>query len=170
MRVFAIILFIAPSLALAQEGDELALVRNLFAQINPQSISENTEYCGYIGYTADGTLAASKPTRGELDSCMGEDDGLDVVASYHTHGAWSPDYASEVPSGEDMEGDADEGIDGWLATPGGRLWYIDTNDMIASQICGAGCLPSDPKYSASGDGIIQISYSYDDLVTYLEAE
>ena len=62
-----------------------------------------------------------------------------------------------------MEGDEDEGIDGWVATPGGRLWYIDTTDMVTFQICGIGCLPSDPD-----SGIIEQSYSYDDLVIKLD--
>jgi hypothetical protein len=56
-----------------------------------------------------------------------------------------------------MEGDADEGIDGYVATPGGRLWYIDTVDMVASQLCGIGCLPRDPKFVAGQNGEIALS-------------
>ncbi len=67
-----------------------------------------------------------------------------------------------------MEGDEDEGIDGWVATPGGRLWYIDTTDMVTFQICGIGCLPSDPEFIAGDGGIIEQSYSYDDLVIKLD--
>ncbi|MEO0851346.1 MAG: DUF4329 domain-containing protein, partial [Pseudomonadota bacterium] len=74
----------------------------------------------------------------------------------------------EVPSVSDMEGDADEGIDGYVATPGGRLWYIDTEDMVTYQICGRGCLPQDPAFTAFPDGWIAESYSYDQLVDYLE--
>ena len=67
-----------------------------------------------------------------------------------------------------MEGDADEGIDGYVATPGGRLWYLDTVDMVASQLCGIGCLPRDPKFVAGQNGEIVLSYTYDDLVIKLE--
>ena len=91
-----------------------------------------------------------------------------ITASYHTHGGFSPDYSSELPSGTDMEGDEDEGIDGWVATPGGRLWYIDTTDMVTFQIFGIGCLPSDPEFIAGDSGIIEQSYSYDDLVIKLD--
>lgn len=91
-----------------------------------------------------------------------------ITASYHTHGGFSPDYSSELQSGTDMEGDEDEGIDGWVATPGGRLWYIDTTDMVTFQICGIGCLPSDPEFIAGDSGIIEQSYSYDDLVIKLD--
>jgi len=60
---------------------------------------------------------------------------LDIIfASYHTHGAFSPDYSSELPSGDDMESDEAEGIDEWVATPDGRPCYIDTTDMFAHQI------------------------------------
>ncbi len=91
-----------------------------------------------------------------------------LTQSYHTHAAFSTDYNSEMPSGVDMEGDEDEGIDGWVATPGGRFWYIDTTDMITRQICGIGCLPADPNFIAGESGIIEISYSYNDLVIKLD--
>lgn len=170
MRLFLFALFIAPAAAHSQGGDELALVKNLFAMLNPQSIRDGVEYCGYVGHDAAGKLVASPPRRGRVDSCLPEDpvDIEIVTASYHTHGGFSRDYFNEVPSGDDMEGDADEGIDGWLATPGGRLWYIDTVDMVASQICGLGCLPSDPGFVAGDMGAIAQSYTYGDLVILME--
>jgi len=33
-----------------------------------------------------------------------------------------------------METHEDQGIDCYVSTAGGRLWYIDTEDMIATQI------------------------------------
>lgn len=161
---------IAPSLAAAQSIDEEALIRATFTDLNPISFEENVEYCGYIGFTLDGELAISEPTRGDESSCLSDEPyNLElIVASYHTHGAHSPDYSSELPSGTDMEGDEEEGIDGWVATPGGRLWFIDTTDMITRQICGIGCLPTDPNFVAGESGIIEQSYSYDDLVIKLE--
>jgi hypothetical protein len=164
------ILALMPTTLLGQSIDDEALIRSVFADLNPTSIEQNVEFCGYIGFTADGELAYSQPTRGDEGSCLSDDPtNLELItASYHTHGGFSPDYSSELPSGTDMEGDEDEGIDGWVATPGGRLWYIDTTDMVTFQICGIGCLPSDPEFIAGDSGIIEQSYSYDDLVIKLD--
>ena len=164
------ILVLMPTTLLGQSIDEEVLIRSVFADLNPTSIEQNVEFCGYIGFTADGELAYSQPTRGDEGSCLSDDPtNLELItAPYHTHGGFSPDYSSELPSGTDMEGDEDEGIDGWVATPGGRLWYIDTTDMVTFQICGIGCLPSDPEFIAGDSGIIEQSYSYDDLVIKLD--
>ncbi|WP_424944081.1 DUF4329 domain-containing protein [Aliiroseovarius crassostreae] len=156
--------------ALAQDKNELALVKRIFAQLQPISIQKNREYCGYIGRDADGNLAFTKAKRGRKGTCAPNDpDELAVVtASYHTHGAYSPNYVNELPSAEDMEGDEAEGIDGWVATPGGRLWYIDTEDMVTSQVCGLGCLPMDPEFVEGDTGKILPSYHYKELVQKLE--
>ncbi|MGI3185958.1 DUF4329 domain-containing protein [Nioella aestuarii] len=163
-------LLLAPLPAAAQSAAEEALIRQVFAQIQPISFRENVEYCGYVGLDDDGQLVASRATRGDEGSCLSDDPAniAVITASYHTHGAYSPDYYNEVPSGDDMEGDEEEGIDGWVATPGGRLWYIDTEDMITRQICGIGCLASDPRFVAGDMGHIEQSYSYSELVRLLE--
>lgn len=170
MRLLLIAAFIAPTAAHSQGADEAGLVKNLFATLNPLSIREGVEFCGYVGYDFDGRLVASAPNRGSIDSCLPDDPAeIEIItASYHTHGGFSRDYFNEVPSGDDMEGDADEGIDGWVATPGGRLWYIDTVDMVASQICGIGCLPADPRFVAGDMGHVAASYAYEDLVILME--
>jgi len=160
---------IAPS-AFAQSQEELDLMRKTLADLNLQSFEEGIEFCGYVGFDAEGKLAVSPPTRGDESSCLSDDPvNLDLLtASYHTHGDFSTEYSSETPSGDDMEGDEEEGIDGWVGTPGGRLWYIDTTDMITRQICGIGCLPSDPNFVEGDSGIIEQSYSYDELVIKLD--
>ena len=162
--------FMVPAAAWAQSAEELALAKGIFAQLNPRSIADNVEYCGYIGRDSQGNLVFSQPTRGTNDSCLADDPtNIDVITmSYHTHAAFSTDYNSELPSGADMEGDEDEGIDGWVGTPGGRLWYIDTTDMITRQICGIGCIPSDPNFIQGDSGIIEQSYSYNELVIKLD--
>ena len=156
--------------AAAQDGAEVALVKQLFARINPVSIRENREYCGYLGLDAAGRLVASEPTPGDEASCLADDpEEIEVIlASWHTHGAHSPDYFNEVPSALDYEGDEEEGIDGYIATPGGRLWYVDTTDGVMSQLCGVGCLPMDAGYDPDDTGIIAQSYTYDELVELLE--
>lgn len=170
MIAIALTSLIAPITASAQSAEELALVKEIFADLNPLSIAQNKEFCGYIGLDDDGNLTFSEPTPGNTDSCLADDPiNINVITtSYHTHAAFSPDYSSELPSGTDMEGDEEEGIDGWVATPGGRLWYIDTEDMITRQICGIGCLASDPNFIAGDSGIIEQNYSYDELIIKLE--
>ncbi|MCK8462972.1 DUF4329 domain-containing protein [Aliiroseovarius sp. S1339] len=169
MRALMFALFIIPLPTWAQDPGELALVKKVFAKLQPISIRANREYCGYIGYDRSGKLVASKAWRGGKDSCQaGDPVNLEtVIASYHTHGAFSSRYANEVPSGDDMETDEIEGVDGWVATPGGRLWYIDTQDMVTSQICGIGCLPMDAKFREGDMGRIAPSYHYDQLIEKL---
>lgn len=163
-------LLFAPVTATAQSAAEEALIRQVFAQLQPISFRENVEYCGYLGLDPDGRLVASRATRGDEGSCMADDPAniAVITTSYHTHGGYSPDYVAEVPSGDDMEADEAEGIDGWVATPGGRLWYIDTEDMIARQVCGIGCLTADPRFVAGDLGPIAQSYGYRDLVHLLD--
>lgn len=159
-----------PTTLAAQGSPEVDMVKGIFTSLQPVSIAENIEFCGYVGFDDAGALAFSEPTRGNEGSCVADEpDNLNVItASYHTHGGHSLDYFNEVPSGDDMEGDADEGIDGYVATPGGRLWYIDSSDMIASQLCGIGCLPADPLFRTGENGLIKQSYTYDDLIIKLE--
>ena len=154
----------------AQDGIEQAFAQELLAGVQMRSITENAEYCGYIGFDKAGELVASPPTRGDAESCLADDPAnIDVItASYHTHGAYSPNYYNEVPSTDDIEGDEEEGIDGYVATPGGRLWYVDTGDMVISQICGLGCLPADVNFVPGDMGKIAPSYRYEDLVALLE--
>ncbi|GHE99181.1 hypothetical protein GCM10016455_19890 [Aliiroseovarius zhejiangensis] len=169
MRALFLALFILPLPAWAQEPGELALVKKVFAKLQPISIRADREYCGYIGYDKSGKLVASKAMRGGKGNCMSRDptELVTVIASYHTHGAFSTRYANEVPSGDDMETDEMEGVDGWVATPGGRLWYIDTTDMVASQICGIGCLPMDARFREGDMGRIAQSYTYGQLIEKL---
>lgn len=172
MRWMLSLLFIMPTLTHAQGAEELTLVKQLFAELQPKSIRWNREYCGYIGYDSEGELVATRPAPGKRDACLPYDptDLALVLSSYHTHGAFLDDFYNEIPSGVDMEGDVEEGIDGWVATPGGRLWYIDTEKMTATQVCGIGCLPMDQTFQSGSMGHVAPSYSYDDLVRRLEEE
>ncbi|SEW06856.1 protein of unknown function [Aliiroseovarius sediminilitoris] len=169
MRALFFALFILPLPALAQEPGELALVKKVFAKLQPISIRANREYCGYIGYDRSGKLVASKAWRGGKGTCRARDpDNLvNVVSSYHTHGAFSSRYANEVPSGDDMATDEFEGVNGWVATPGGRLWYIDTQKMVARHVCGIGCLPMDANFLEGDMGPIAPRYQYDQLIDKL---
>ncbi|SLN26362.1 DUF4329 domain-containing protein [Pseudooctadecabacter jejudonensis] len=170
MKRFALFAACLPAMALAQPADEEALMRATLTELNLQSFETGTEYCGYVGFNDAGELIASPPTAGDESSCLSDDptEIAVITASYHTHGDFSTEYSSETPSGADMEGDEEEGIDGWVATPGGRLWYIDTTDMVTFQICGIGCLAQDPDFIEGDDGFIAEEYTYDELVERLE--
>ncbi len=150
---------------------EVDLVQSTLAQLQPVSFAHNREYCGMLAKDGAGKLFVVDPVQGAASWCEPPyvPDGSIPVASFHTHGAFEYDTPAEFPSVTDVEADEAEGIDGYVATPGGRLWYIDTEDMIVSQICGLGCLPQDPNFIAGLDGTIAQSYTYQELLD-LEAE
>lgn len=146
-----------PGIAVGQSAAERALIEEVFIRYQPISIAQNVEFCGYVGFDETGRLVVSDGARGDESSCLPEDpDEIDLItASWHTHGAFSTDYFNEVPSISDVEGDEAEGIDGYVATPGGRLWYVDTEEMMIRQLCGLGCLPSDPAFRPGDMGRIE---------------
>ncbi|NRA99579.1 MAG: DUF4329 domain-containing protein [Rhodobacteraceae bacterium] len=162
--LLALMLLAAP--AFAQTSDETAFARGLLNSIQEQSFEEGREYCGYIGYRADGTLAATKPRRGREASCLiwRWPRTLDVVASYHTHGNFNSAYFNETPSVEDVLGDNGAGIDGYVATPGGRLWYVDGETGAVRQLCRPGCMKVDPGFVAGQEGPVAMRYSFDELI------
>lgn len=169
MKLLLLFLLLTSSPALAQDTAESALARAVLSQLQPLSIAENREYCGYLGLDDAGRLVASAATPGDESSCLADDPAniTVITASYHTHAAYSPDYDSEIPSGDDVEGDEAEGIDGYVSTPGGRFWYIDTTDDVLSQLCGIGCLPSDPAFVPGDFGPIAQSYTFQELISAL---
>ncbi len=154
----------------AQTSDEIALMQKLFAKLQPLSIRHNREYCGYIGYDAAGTLRATEPMPGDASSCQPRDPVrlATTVASYHTHAAFALDYYNEIPSQQDVDGDSEQGIDGYVATPGGRLWFVDGTDRSVRQICGVACLPADPGFILSDGGPVAKFYPYDRLLQRLD--
>ncbi|MDJ1008849.1 MAG: DUF4329 domain-containing protein [Paracoccaceae bacterium] len=124
------------------------------------SIAGDREYCGYFGYDAAGDFAASGPFEGGEDYCdaaLPRD--LDVVASYHTHGSYGVEYDAEVPSPEDVDTDVAEGVFGYVATPGGRVWLIDWRTGTATQVCGVACVTQDPAFDAREAGTVGRVYS-----------
>ncbi len=135
----------------SQDAYEVAFVKKVLSQVQAKSFATQREYCGYIGVTPAGRLKATPPKRGQLDSCYAHTppNNLEIIASYHTHAAYDPEADSEVPSSVDMLADMGEGVDGYIATPGGRVWFIDGRRGIARQICGVRCIISD-KYFKSG--------------------
>lgn len=142
-----------PSPAAAQDRAALTDELDLFAaahfdRIQPQSIAARVEYCGLLGFDATGRLAATPAKRGKPDSCQpdGAPAGFEVLASWHTHGAYDRDADTEVPSLDDLINDIEEEIDGYIATPGGRLWLNDAEARESVLLCSAGCIAADPEF------------------------
>lgn len=134
--------------------------------LQQRSFAHDVEYCGYVGRDLAGNLVLTQVNRGGRNGCTPAppDQMLELVASVHTHGAYSPEVPAEFPTSLDMDSDAREGVNGYVATPGGRLWYIDSTERVAFQLCGLGCLPQDPDFRAGDDGAIAQRYTYDELV------
>ncbi|MCR9087084.1 MAG: DUF4329 domain-containing protein [Rhodobacteraceae bacterium] len=149
----------------AQSADEIALAREIFTEIQVLSVQRNREYCGLIGRDEAGQLIATKPRRGRRTSCRPRYDLRDmrITASYHTHAAHREDYDNEVPSLADVEGDMADGINGYVATPGGRLWFVDGITGESRLICGPRCLPSDAAYRPDPRDPIADRYTLEEI-------
>jgi len=108
---------------------------------------------------------ATAPHRGEENSCTPQEppEDFNYVGSYHTHGAFSVDADSELPSLEDMQADIEEDVDGFIATPGGRIWHIDTIDDIARMVCDRNCVLADPNFDESVLEPVERTYTLEQL-------
>ena len=149
-------------------GAELAFATDVLASLQLRSFAGNREYCGYLGLDAEGRLVATPAVAGGEASCSlpRVPAGISVLASFHTHSTYSPYYASEWPTAQDIATDRVSGIDGYISTPGGRLWHVDTDTMTVRLLCGAGCLPQDPRYDSAQDGPLRPVMTYRDLVLW----
>ena len=49
----------------------------------------------------------------------------------------------ELPAARHLEEDFAQNIDGYVATPGGRVWLHIAAERLTFQVCGRGCVPSD---------------------------
>lgn len=173
--IFALTLGLTGGAAHAQyvpdpSWEEIDFVKGVFLQIQNTSIAKRREYCGYIGRDADGNLAATEAVPGTMASCLPvwpASHEMTVIASYHTHGAFDLGYFNEIPSDVDLEGDMSLGIDGWIATPGGRLWFNDGKDGEARLVCGVACLPVSPEFYKGVNGDIAKSYTLSELIAKL---
>jgi hypothetical protein len=157
---------VAPATALrAQSAQETAFVMGLMESMNALSVRFNREVCGYILRHPNGAYSSTKVSWGGHASCASLPivRGMDVVSSWHTHAAWAAGYDGEVPSIQDVEGDMRQGINGWVGTPGGRLWHVDGRSGAMRQVCGRGCLPEDPGFFPEEHGPVSEAYTLDGL-------
>ncbi len=150
---------------------EAALVQSLLSELQKASIQQGVEYCGYVGRAKSGELVLSKPTRGDTASCLPAEPRniARITASYHTHGGFDPAYTGELPSTDDVDGDYAMNINGYVSTPAGRFWFVDTTRQVIVQLCGFGCLPQDPRFKRGDDGPIAQQYSFKELSLRLNA-
>ncbi len=146
-------------------SDQAAMVKRYLKAPQKRSFDRDREYCAYLGRTSFDRLKVSNFREGGRNGCTpGRPQGqFEPIASIHTHGAYHPRVPAEFPTTLDMDMDAAEGVNGYVATPGGRFWYLDSKARIAVQLCGIGCLPSDPNFRAGDDGEIRSSYTYEQL-------
>ncbi|WP_284263800.1 DUF4329 domain-containing protein [Roseicyclus amphidinii] len=154
-----------PGMARAQSAQETAFVLGLMESMNALSVRFNREVCGYILRHPNGAYSSTKVSWGGHASCasLPLEGGVDVVSSWHTHAAWGEGYDGEVPSIQDVEGDMGQGINGWVGTPGGRLWHVDGRTGTMRQVCGRDCLPVDPNFFPEEHGPVAESYTLDAL-------
>ena len=143
-------------------ADLTRFARETLDDLQERSIAQNQEFCGVIYEDEQGALHRSQIYEGERAAC-GFDWGLplgnNVVASFHTHGAYDRDFDSEMPSADDLFNDIDARIDGFISTPGGRLWQTSWKDESVTQVCGAGCLRQDPRYAGTQREALRPTYS-----------
>ena len=128
--------------------------------LQPRSIAESREYCGYFLVNADGSFEATKPIPGTEATCeYPAPYDVRIFASYHTHGSFSPDYDNEVPSPADLISDFEFALDGYVSTPGGRVWHVDYETRSAWQICGLGCVYTDPNWQPVDETRVRPRYT-----------
>lgn len=143
-----------------------AFARSQLTALQQQSFEQGIELCGIIFERKGGALGASPPREGNEDSCgiaYFDEPGMRPVASFHTHAGYDPAYDSEVPSILDLQSDAASGMDGYVATPGGRFWHIDARARATTRVCGPGCLPQDPAYRPCPGAEPEARYSLEQL-------
>jgi hypothetical protein len=125
------------------------------------SFEMNRELCGYFGLDEEGFFVATDPVVGEVDYCdlPWRPDDVTVVASYHTHGAYTPEDDTEVPSVDDVRSDKREKVYGYISTPGGRVWLVDWTTGVSELLCGNACVTRDPAYPVPDPERIASEYS-----------
>ena len=131
------------------QSEVQAFARERLDAMQARSFAEKVELCAIVFETSTGELESTEVKVGDEATCdlrYFDEPGMAPLASIHTHGAFDENYDSEVPSLIDLEGDIESQIDGYVATPGGRLWRVDWRQERAVLVCPEGCLRQDPAY------------------------
>lgn len=149
----------------AQSRAEQELAKQTLRALQEQSIRGNREYCGVISEDASGRLIASDANRGTRARCRYPNvpNGTNLVATYHTHGAFLERFDNEVPSVLDVLADMSTGTNGYISTPGGRFWFVNGRTGEVRLLCGPKCMPWDPRYVPGLAGPVAGKYTLDQL-------
>ncbi|MEO0945611.1 MAG: DUF4329 domain-containing protein [Pseudomonadota bacterium] len=129
------------------------------------SFSDDREYCGLIGLDRHGVLTATPANRGKRSGCRlkGRPWRFKTIASYHTHGAYNRLADTEVPSVSDLKNDFKQRINGYVGTPGGRVWFNNLGSEMSVLLCGPGCIETDPNFIECPSTTPRESYTIDQL-------
>ena len=151
--------------ASAQTSEEYKFVVHLMNRLQVPSFAESREYCGFIVRLPNGKITTGPISPGTTDRCGPIRPGTgEVLSSFHTHGGFTYVHYNEVPSVQDLRGDIASQTNGWIATPGGRLWFNDWRRGTARQICWIACLKQDPLFVEGVRGKVEEVYTLDKLV------
>ena len=148
------------------QSEVQAYARVQLEGLQARSFAENIEVCGIIFETSKGELGTSFQSGGDEATCdltYFDEPGMVPVASFHTHGSYSREYDGEVPSIIDIQSDIASGIDGYIATPGGRFWWVDHEAGVVRLVCGPDCLSQDPGYRPCAGDLIAKTYTINEL-------
>jgi hypothetical protein len=139
----AVLILFWPLPSSAQSPEETAYVLGLMRAMNQLSVRFNREVCGFVLRDRTGRYSSTKVSWGGEATCasLPLQPGVTAMSSWHTHAGWDPDYDGEVPSIQDVEGDMTLGVNGWVATPGGRLWFVEGGPARFARSAGAGAFP-----------------------------
>ena len=144
-------------------SDANAFATVVLDRLQPRSITESREYCGIILRADDDSLYTSPIAAGNEFSCKMPSVIGEVVATFHTHGSYSPEFENELPSLSDVLGDFSQRIDGYVATPAGRVWLNDYSERQVVLLCGEGCITADPRTDPNDGGLIPVRLTVDEL-------
>lgn len=141
---------------------------DLFARVfldrmQARSFATNTEHCGLLGRDANGRVIATTPLVGEEYSCPPPrvPENFAPFASYHSHGGFDPEADSEVPSSYDVLADREDGLIGYISTPGGRIWRSENG--VATLLCGPGCITTDEDFESGHYDPVARRYTIEEL-------
>jgi hypothetical protein len=148
------------------QSEVQTFARERLDAMQARSFAEKVELCAIIFEDSQGKLGTTPLRTGDEATCnlrYFDEPGMAPVAGIHTHGAFDEAFDSEVPSLIDLEGDIESQLDGYVATPGGRLWRVDWRQERAVLVCSEGCLQQDPAYRPCPGNPIAHSYSLPQL-------
>lgn len=113
--------------------------------LQPVSFQNDLEYCGFIAINRSGRLIATPARQGKPSGCRlkNKPRHARVIATYHTHGGYNHLADTEVPSIFDLKHDLRQRVNGYIATPGGRVWFNDLSSRSSVLLCGPGCITTD---------------------------